>query len=235
MRVELVSLGGNKREYENFVNNFSSATPFHTYEWLSALENNLGNKCEAAMFYENSDLVGVCPLFAKSVSIAGKIYFSPIFGTETAYLGALGENIGEMLTKLNTKVKNFFVIQPPELGISGKGFEVEEKDTVITNLNAQSAEEHFKKVRKGHRYDTKKAEKEGVTVKEDYSEGAIKEYYNLLLQTYEKSDYKPLPEKFYIDIISGLGKKGQLKFLQAQYNGETIAGATFPVLNGDRL
>ncbi len=230
MRVEIRNLREIKSEYTDFVDSFSSATPFHTYEWLSALEN-LGNKCEVAMFYENSDLVGVCPLFIKKVSLL-KIYFSPIFGTETAYLGVLGGNLSGMLKELKSEVKNFFVIQPPELKIAGKDFEIENRHTIITNLDAQNAEEHLKRVRKGHRYDTRKAEKEGVKVKEDYSEKAIKEYYNLLKQTYEKSQYAPLPEKFYLDLIRDLCEKRKLKLLLAQYRGEVVAGAAFPYLNG---
>ena len=148
MKVELRNLGEVKTEYSNFVNNFSSATPFHTVEWLEALENSLGNKCEVAMFYEGSDLVGVCPLFAKKVSVF-KIYFSPVFGTETAYLGALGANLSGMLKELKDKTKFFFLIQPPDLKVAGKDFQIENNDTIITKLDAQNAEEHFKRVRKG--------------------------------------------------------------------------------------
>jgi len=230
VRVEVRNLGEVKNEYTSFVDNFSSATPFHTYEWLSALEN-LGNKCEVAMFYENSDLVGVCPLFVKKVSLM-KIYFSPIFGTETAYLGVLGSNLSGMLKELKKNMKNFFVIQPPALKIAGKDFEIENKDTIIANLDAKNSEEHLKRVRKGHRYDTRKAEKEGVSIKEDYSEKAIKQYYSLLKQTYEKSHYAPLPEKFYLDAIRNLRESGKLKLLLASYRGEVIGGAAFPYSNG---
>jgi len=231
MRVELRDLAEVKNEYIDFVNNFSSATPFHTYEWLSVLEKTLGNKCEIALFYENSDLVGVCPLFAKKVSLM-KLYFSPIFGTETAYLGVLGNNLGGMMKALKQRTKNFFVIQPPDLRIAGKEFDIENMDTIITNLDAGNAEAHLKRIRKGHRYDTRKAEKEGITVKEDYSEKSIKNYYNLLSKTYEKSQYAPLPEKFYSEIIKNLGEKRQIKLLLAYYKGDVIAGAAFPYLNG---
>ncbi len=227
MKIDLRNLGEVGREYLDFVEHFSAATPFHTVEWLSALEKNLGNKCEVAMFYEGPDLVGVCPLFVKNVSLL-KIYFSPVFGTETAYLGALGTNLGGMLKELKGEIKNFFLIQPPDLKVAGKDFQIEAKDTIVTNLDAQNAEEHFHRIRKGHRYDTKKAEKEGVTVVEENSTRAINDYYNLLMQTYEKSHYAPLPESFYIDVVKNLSEKGQLKLLLAYYKDEIIAGAAFP-------
>ncbi len=230
MKLELQNLISARKEYTDFVRNFSSSTPFHSYEWLSSLENNLGNKCEIALFYENSDLVGVCPLFAKKVSLL-KVYFSPVFGTETAYLGVLGNDMSGMLNELEKEVKNFFVIQPPELKISAKGFAVESRDTIITSLDALNAEGHLKRVRKGHRYDLRKAEKEGVTISEDYSKEAISAYYKLLKQTYEKSKYAPLPEKFYIDLISGLHEAGKIKLLFAEFKGEKIAAAAFPYLN----
>lgn len=230
MNVEIQNLSEAKKEYADFVANFGPSTPFHTAEWLAALENNLGNKCEVALFYENSDLIGACPLFAKKVAVM-KIYFSPIFGTETAYLGILGKDLSGMLGKLKETVKDFFVIQPPNLKASVRGFVVENKDTIINPLDAQSAEEHFKRVRKGHRYDTKKAEKAGVTISEDYSRSAISEYYGLLKQTYERSQYAPLPESFYQEIISSLHERNQIKLLFAEYSGKKIAAAAFPYLN----
>ncbi len=230
MKVEILPLSQVKKEYSDFVENFSSATPFHTVEWLTALENSLGNKCEVAMFYEGADLIGVCPLFKKNVSLM-KIYFSPIFGTETAYLGVLGKDLSGMLNALKQKVGDFFVIQPPNLKVSVRGFLVENKDTIITPLDSASAEEHFKRVRKGHRYDTKKAEKDGVTISEDYSKGAISEYCKMLAQTYGKSDYAPLPESLYQDVISSLHEKNQIKFLFAEYEGKRIAGGVFPYFN----
>ena len=227
MKAEILPLSQIKKEYSEFAENFSSATPFHSVEWLTALENSLGIKCETAMFYENSDLVGVCPLFPKKIAVM-KIYFSPIFGTETAYLGVLGKDLSGMLNSLKEKAGDFFVIQPPDLKVSVRGFAVENKDTIITNLDAASADEHFKRVRKGHRYDTKKSEKEGVAISEDYSNEAISEYYKLLKQTYAKSEYAPLPESFYQEVISALHSKDKIKLLFAEYEGKKIAGAAFP-------
>lgn len=232
MNLELKNLNECKKEYTDFVENFSFGTPFHTYEWLSALENNLGNKCKIALFNENSDLIGVCPFFEKNISIIGKIYFSPIFGTETAYLGLLSEqkNLNNLLSLLKKEIKNFFIIQSPDLKIlQTNNLEIENADTIITNLDSKDAEEHFKRVRKGHRYDTRKAEKSGIKIIDDYSENSIKEYYSLLLKTYEKSDYKPLPEQFYIDIIKSLHEKAQIKLLFAEYKGKKIAAAAFPI------
>lgn len=227
-RIEFSTLEESKKKIEELVENVEYATPFHTYEWLSALEENLSSELKIVEFYKSRECVGICPLFKKKIAFMD-IHFSPMFATETAYMGVLGiEDIDEMLRSLKKDVKNFFMILPPETMASE--FSIEERETIITALSCRNVEEHFSKIRKGHRYDTRKAEKEGVAVKEDYSAKAIENYYSLLVQTYGKSEYKPLEKNFYLELIEALHKKKRIKFLLAEYNGKTIAGATFPIL-----
>lgn len=226
-RIEFSTLEESKNLIEDFVKNVHYATPFHTYNWLSALQENMSAELEIAEFYKDRECVGICPLFKKKLGFF-EVFFSPVFATETAYMGILGADIDGMLESLKKEVKNFFMVLPPEV-MAGK-FLIENKETIITELNCRNAEEHFAKIRKGHRYDTRKAEKEGVVVKEDYSAKAIREYYEILKRTYSKSEYRPMPENFYVQIIEELHKKNRIKFLLAAHEGKTIAGAIFLIL-----
>ncbi len=215
------------REILDEYSQLENSTPFHTYEWLSALQS-LGTKCEIAVF-ENA----ICPLFRKKMGPI-EIGFSPIFGTETAYLGILCRGTGaqglseinDYLKQLKSKIGKFFMILPP--GTNTTFGSAEKAQTIITKFNQPNADEHFKIIKKGHRYCVKKAEKDGVTVEEDYSDTAIEEYHKMLTETYKASDYNPLPKEFYTKIIQGLHAKNKIKLLFAKYQGKTIGVSAFP-------
>jgi len=225
---------------KEILNEFSKhATPFHDHVWLSSLEKNLGTECRIAIFDDNT----ICPLFKKKIGPI-EINFSPVFGTETAYMGILEKGIGhqvsgiretnidDYLKQLKKEVGKFFMILPP--GIETKFGSQETAQTIITQLNEKNEEDHFAKIRKGHRYCVKKAENDGVTIEEDYSDQAIDTYYNLLKTTYTDNNYNPLPKQFYTDIIKGLHEKDRIKVLFAKYQGKTIGCAAFPY-SGDTV
>jgi lipid II:glycine glycyltransferase (peptidoglycan interpeptide bridge formation enzyme) len=218
--MEIKTLEESKTILEEYAQ-LENSTPFHSYEWLKSLEKNLGTPCSIAVL-DNA----ICPLFKKKMGPA-KINFSPIFGTETAYMGIISkdENIDGKLKELK-KDGNFFMILPP--GINTNFGKLEKAQTIITKFDKESSEEHFKLITKGHRYCVNKAIKEGVTIEEDYSDEAIEEYFELLKTTYESNGYTPLPKEFYKDIIQGLHSKNKIKLLLAKHNGKTIGCAAFP-------
>jgi|TARA_Y100000310_G_C20656280_1_gene802142 lipid II:glycine glycyltransferase (peptidoglycan interpeptide bridge formation enzyme) len=218
--MEIKTLEEAKELVEEY-SQLEQATPFHSYEWLSALES-LGTKCEIAVFKN-----AICPIFRKKMGPV-EIGFSPIFGTETAYLGIVSKDsdINSKLKQLKKEAGNFFMILPP--GTQTDFGSSETAQTIITKFNQPSAEEHFKIIKKGHRYCVNKAEKDGVTIEEDYSDEAIETYYKMLMETYSASDYNPLPKEFYKKIIQGLHAKNQIKLLFAKYQGKTIGCAAFP-------
>ena len=224
---------------KEILNEFSKqATPFHDHVWLSSLEKNLGTECRIAIFEDNV----ICPLFKKKMGPV-EINFSPVFGTETAYMGIVEKGVGhqvsgirktteDYLKQLKKEIGKFFMILPP--GIETKFGSQETAQTIITKLDKQNAEEHFKTIRKGHRYCVKKAESEEVAIEEGYSDSHIDEYYSLLKETYESNGYSPLPKGFYTDIIKGLHEKNKIKVLFAKYQGKTIGCAAFPY-SGDTI
>jgi len=231
VKIELVGLENARNNLEELASTCEWATPFHTYDWLLSLEKNLGTKCNVAVFDKGT---AICPLFKKKTGPV-EISFSPVFGTETAYMGILqgsgapgrrSADIDEKLKQLKKEVGNFFMILPP--GASTGFSSIEPAKTIITKLDKPNADEHFKTVKKGHRYCVKKAEKDGVTIEEDYSDSAIDSYYDLLVSTYDASEYTPLPKEFYKDIIQGLHKKNKIKVIFAKHNGKAIGCAAFP-------
>lgn len=190
-------------------------TPFHTYEWLSTLEKTLSLDPRIITFTEGKKMLGWIPVFEKKMGIT--VQTSPAFGTETAYGGIVSEH-PELLYPLLKG--NFFIIHPAKLTVPG--CICEPKYTILTPLTG-SAEEHFKKLKKGHRYNISKAlrDKE-LTVKEEYSDKSLATYYSLLQETYAYHKFKPLPLAFYKEIITHLHKEGRVKLLVAYHHDKPV-------------
>jgi len=123
----------------------------------------------------------------------------------------------------------FFFVQPTNF--TAKKVIVKPKYTIITKLDASNSEEHFRRIKKGHRYNISKALKEKhLKVAEDYTEKSLRSYYALLKETYAYNKFMPMPFQFYKDVITQYHKNGECKFLLALYKGKpigTIVGITY--------
>ncbi|MFH1073019.1 MAG: GNAT family N-acetyltransferase, partial [Nanoarchaeota archaeon] len=65
---------------------------------------------------------------------------------------------------------------------------------------------------------------------ESYTEKSLKQYYDLLKETYAYNNFTPLPFQFYKDVITHYHEKGECRFLLAVYKGKpigTIVGITY--------
>jgi hypothetical protein len=80
-------------------------------------------------------------------------------------------------------------------------------------------------MRKGRRYDIKKAEKSGVLVVEGTTEAQVAAYYDLLKRTLERKEFSVLPPlDFYVNIFRVLWPS-KARLLLATHQDEIVAGA----------
>lgn len=207
------------------------STLFHTYDWLRIIEKTLELETQVYVF-NNKTHVAFVPCYPRKSGIT--ILFSPAFRAEMAYGGFVGKgNKERMYQALKNEAENFVFVLPEKLDL--KGMTCEPKYTIITKLDAKNAEEHYKRLKKGHRYNIRKAKKDDLLeLKEEYTESAIKKYYELLKSTYGYKGYKPLPYKFYKEIITHYHKKKQIKLLLA-YKGKKPIGTICAIRHKDRL
>ncbi|MBU1975750.1 MAG: GNAT family N-acetyltransferase [Nanoarchaeota archaeon] len=207
-------------------------TLFHTFDWLNILHKTLKINPEIYIFNNNREITGFVPTFPKKSGI--KIHFSPPFSSETAYGGIVCKgNEQKHYEELKKSIKNFFFVLPEKLKL--KGMICEPKYTILTKLDAKNADEHHKRIKKGHRYNIRKAAKDNILqIKEDYSEKALKQYYDLLKKTYGYKGYKPLPYQFYKEIIAHYHWKNKCKFLIA-YKDKKPIGTICAIIYKDKL
>jgi lipid II:glycine glycyltransferase (peptidoglycan interpeptide bridge formation enzyme) len=196
-------------------------SPFHSYAWLNTVVTTLHEEPEIYIFKEDRKIIGMIPFFLKKKGMT--IRFSPPFSSETAYGGIVAApgHMQKLYAVLGKEVSNFFIVHPGLLHLPD--CICEPKHTVITTLNCTSVEEHFKRLAKGHRYNVTKAHKDNLLeLREDYNEQTLKDYYELLKETYAYNDFSPLPLAFYSTIISHFKKQNSVKLIVAYWAGRPV-------------
>ena len=227
--IEIKDLRFCENEIDHLLGKACNATVFHTFDWLSVLEDTLSLKCKIALFYSNDVLAGLCPFYPKGLSVAN-IFLSPMLSSETAYGGIITDDcnhIPDMVESLKDYLRLFYIVQPPTSeSFSFDNINATYKQTVFTPLDAQNSTKHFLRIKKGHRYNIRKTKKDdNLEVVEDYSNDSIKSYYGLIKLTYGYNGLTPLPYKFYKSVIKTFHKKNDIKFLQVFDGNTSIAGA----------
>ncbi|MFH1916987.1 MAG: GNAT family N-acetyltransferase [Nanoarchaeota archaeon] len=196
------------------------ASPFQKHAWLSALHETLGLEPTIITFSKKKEYAGYIALFAKKAGIT--TYFSPPLGTETAYGGIVGKKPEQLYPLLKKEIKNFFVVHPAKLHIDG--CICEPKYTIITKLDATHAEDHFSRLKKGHRYNIRKARKDNIlTIRDSCDDKNLNDYYHLLTKTYAYKGFTPLPLAFYRRIITHYAQEKKVKLIIAR-KGKTPVG-----------
>jgi hypothetical protein len=208
-----------------------AATPFQTVFWLSTIEKTLKQKGDLILFKDKGKIIGSIPIFRRKMGIT--ISFSPPPGTETAYGGISGERAEELYPLLKKEVKDFFIVHPGKVQVPG--LLCKPKFTIITKLDAKDADEHFSRLKKGHRYNIRKAEKDNIiAIKEGYDKTTLRDYYSLLKTTYNYKGFEPAPFEFYEQVISNFHKEGSCRLLVA-YSGKRPVGTICALIHDSTL
>jgi len=98
-------------------------------------------------------------------------------------------------------------------------------NTVIIDLSKSEEEIWNNLEKKSIRWGVKKAEKEGIKVKEAETESRIREFYNLYENTCKEGGLKPEDYSFFEAVHNILVPKGYAKILVAEKDGKIVSGA----------
>ncbi|MFH1400601.1 MAG: GNAT family N-acetyltransferase [Nanoarchaeota archaeon] len=197
---------------------FSNCTLFHTHAWLDIMARTSGKAIDIYTFNDRKKPVGISWL----VPLKAGISMSPIFDTETAYGGVVGDDVPMLLRALKDQT-SFIVVQNTTAEVPG--FIQDDKCTVITALDAPDADTHLKRMRKGHRYNIGKSlANPELEVGEHYDDHAIAEYQELLRRTHRRIGIPDPPMDLYKEVILRYCKKGQGMFLVCRHQDKPVAG-----------
>ena len=218
-----------REEWDEYLDRFPDATPFHTRDWLECLEEVRGANWIPLGMFRGGKLVGLAPIFSLTRGFL-KLLASPLTGWATPYLGPLcGEGeLEDALRALKCKASEcraayLELTLTPGKEVGDLGFRKEMRTTYILDLEPDEGV-MWKKLKKECRNRVRKAEKEGVQVHEVPSPEFFRTYWEMAKDVYAKSRRPPaIPLEFFVRLWDRLRPKGRIRVLVAEHKGEPIA------------
>ena len=111
-------------------------------------------------------------------------------------------------------------------------FNMEPRDTILIDLSL-SEEELLRQMKPKGRYNIKVAERHAVSVQQESSEQALKEFLELYADTTTRNSFDEKSPTYFEELYSFLKTSGLGKLFLARHNGLAIAGAIV-IFFGDR-
>lgn len=234
--------------WDSIVSNSRSGTVFHTRDWLDVsiqvkprIEGVplMHSALRTFVLVENGEPVGV---FAgmEYDTFGFRTLISPAPRRLTPYGGLVVQKKREEIvphlwrTLFPALLKEYVVTLitgPPTADRIGSPHHEVARKTLALDLT-QPANILWSRVRKGRRYDIKKAERGGVSVVEGTTESHVAAYYDLLKNTLQRKEFSVLPPlDFYIDVFRIL-RSNRARLLLAMHRDSIVAGAF--LLNDER-
>lgn len=242
----------NDREKWNYVaENSKYGTIFHTWEWKCVIEKGFGDKCYNIVSKENDQIIGIFPLFSRSLLIESKFYkythlfsnkfqvlWSPhprawgyggpiVLPNENPHIIQSMFNFAEQIVRENSEVvdwrmSSFCDPEVKNIFTADNKYLVNSRQTSIIELN-NDIEMLWNKLKKQTRNGVRKAEKENVEVVEASNISDIKEMYGILCRDlYERTGIPKNPYSYFKAIWDILVPAKKAKFLFAKYDGKLI-------------
>lgn len=225
-------------KWDRIVKSSKYGSIFHTIDWMNIIEKNYNISKLPIGIYVNDELVGIFPSFF-SKKMHFKLLMSPQQRCSTPYGGPVlskAISVSRVMKSYDSFIKEIFNpnyidikflydIKLDSYTLSSLGFNVENRYTYLLNIG-KSENELWKNLRRSCKQSIKKAIKNNIEIIEDeVKDEYINEYYKMVIDTWKKTNQRPLlKKKMYKDILREFIKNGRVKFFLAKYNGNIIAG-----------
>jgi len=183
---------------------------YQTLEWSKVCEKSRG---WTSLFVDN------LLFFEKEINL-------PLLGKKKI-LFAEGVDIELLKNYDKTKTKNFYDLRFSTFSYDGNvcGFYETNMHTITIDLSKPLNELWNNLEKKSIRWGIKKAENEGVLIKDADSEKELKEFYQIYLSTCHQGGLIPEKYEFFSLIQEILVPKNLAKILVAQKDGKIVSGA----------
>ena len=217
--------------WDDIVLNADGSTYFHTYEWAKIIEQSFPNYSIATKAFVFDDgITAILPLIqSKRFFGFRKSYVSMVPGV----YGGLISNDGLTPAQVD-EIYNHVVIKCSNLKVVGNPY-IEQyvppffhKDSMFTHV--LDLENGFEKIRgnysKGHRYNIRKAEKDGVYIKLGKSLEDYKAYYNIYQDSLKRWGDKAT-SRYKFNLFENIynSKSKNIKLILALVDEKIISGA----------
>ncbi|MBU4124298.1 MAG: GNAT family N-acetyltransferase, partial [Nanoarchaeota archaeon] len=202
---------------------------FHTIEWRNSIVNTFGYKPYYLLSRDDGSIMGCFPMFCVNSFIFGKRFISLPFAFS-----------GDPIYK-NTKVLREMLVRSKEISKGSKYLEIrmrqklpddiakdyglnENLETKLSILELTNSDDAWDKMDKKHRNAIRKAEKDGLKVREG-NENDLRTYHSLKMKLSAKKYGIPSePLCFYRNLWSLMYSKNMIKIFVAELEGKIIGG-----------
>lgn len=224
-----------KNTWDSFVSKSEQKTFLHSWNW-GEFNRVMGGRIFRLGVYDNSDLVGLA-LIIKVEARRGSFLFCP-------HGPILDWGKKETLEALATHLKMLAEQEKVHfIRISPLALDTPENKKLFSNLGFRDAPIHMHPevtwtldvtpslddilsgMRKGTRYDVRKAEKEGVEIIKSKEPKDIKEYFDLQKETVERHKFIPFSLDFLTKQFETFARDDEIVLFLAKYKKEIIAAA----------
>ncbi len=225
----------NKKEWENFLEKHREANFLHSWYW-GEFHKALGNKINRSGFFVNNQLTGVMLTIVESAK-RGRYLIVPggpiiDWSSKKSVQAAFME-----MRQIAISEKCVFVRIRPQLIEDAKSIKIFRDNGarhspmhLTADLTSQlditkSEEELLVNMRKGTRYEVRKAEKLGIKITASKDEKQIKEFYDLQLKTAERQHFVPFSQKFFSEQFKVFFDADKALIFTATYENKILAQA----------
>lgn len=217
-------------QWDTFVENHASGTPFHLACWLRTIQESYGFKPLLYVYKNgNGDISGIFPCFLIRSLISGSRIVSLPFSD---YGGPLfNEHFGEKyvlreITKAYGRLVKYIEIRScldKNCGCSPHNYYKRH----VLNLQSDLSDIKRGINKRTILYSIRKAQKAGVEIKEENNQYGIDEFYRLNRLTRKKHGVPSQPRKFFDKLFEYIILKGNGFILLAIYDSKVIAASIF--------
>lgn len=232
----------NRAEWEGFLKKHAEANFLQSWEW-GDFHQILGNKIFRVGFYSDEKLEGVMLAIVEKARRATYLTVpgGPIINWRNT---ALANAFIVEIEKIAKEKKCSFVRVRPQLesnDFSKKLFERLGFKPAPIHLHAEltnqldlekNEQELFEGLRKGTRYEVRKAQKLNVRVEESTDPADIQKFYELQLKTSRRQGFVPFPYKFLYEQFKVFSKSNQA-ILFSSYFGKKLLAQAFIIFFGN--
>ncbi|MFH1612856.1 MAG: GNAT family N-acetyltransferase [bacterium] len=226
----------NKEHWNDLVKNSFYSTVYHTWEWLESLKKTyLDWEIFYLMAYEKEKILAGLPIIKIKEKIIRLRYFSSMWGSYGGVIVRDEENF-DIKEKMLDYFKNFFSfwkIISIELVdfysqnefVKNMGFTEKKQIALILSLNNSLEEIWKEKIKYKIRKNVKRAENNGIEIKEITNIEMLKNCFHLIEQTNYRHKMKKVqyPYKLYENMFLTMGSQNLIKWNVAFYKKIPIA------------
>ncbi|MDO8598640.1 MAG: GNAT family N-acetyltransferase, partial [bacterium] len=231
--LEIIPLTESLREeWDGVVTASDDAWLFHQYDWVTEVNERVwGYHSESFLLRDGGRIIGICPLFLREqqlgpgvrwrflstggFGIAGPAFIPALNAAQRQeYIAATFAEIDRFARELG--VDRLDVRIPPlapaslaaqpeyVMALSAFGFRDCSTQTYLVHLDGRSVEDLWRQLAQRCRWSIRKAERNGVTVREMDPIQSVDQYYDLHRTTYRRTGAQPHP-RAYFEAISRFG------------------------------